>query len=114
MSDQEEQRPKRAHTLADHMYGADFNHSHDGEHADHDHDEFEAGPLEENPIWIQDHVSLVSVGMDIGSSGTQVIFSRINLRRLGEDLSSRYFVVSRETLYQSPVSISSGCSLAAL
>jgi ethanolamine utilization protein EutA len=105
MSDQEEQRPKRAHTLADHMYGADFNHSHDGEYADHDHDEFEAGPLEENPIWIQDHVSLVSVGMDIGSSGTQVIFSRINLRRLGEDLSSRYFVVSRETLYQSPVAL---------
>ena len=45
----------------------------------------------------------VSVGMDIGSAGTQVIFSRLNLRRLGEDLSSRYYVVSRETLFQSPV-----------
>ena len=46
-----------------------------------------------------------SVGIDIGSSGTQVIFSRINLRRLGEDLSSRYCVVSRETLFQSPVAL---------
>ena len=27
------------------------------------------------------------------------------LRRLGEDLSSRYFVVSRETLFQSPVAL---------
>jgi ethanolamine utilization protein EutA len=34
-----------------------------------------------------------------------VIFSRLNLRRLAEDLTSRYFVVSRETLYQSPVSL---------
>ncbi len=31
-----------------------------------------------------------------------MIFSRINLRRYGEDLTSRYYVVSRETLYQSP------------
>jgi len=54
-------------------------------------------------LWVQDHVSLRSVGIDIGSSGTQVIFSRINLRRMGEELSSRYFVVSRETLFQSPI-----------
>jgi ethanolamine utilization protein EutA len=82
-------------------------HEHDGD-ADHDHDHFEFdadGPLEENPIWIQDHVTLVTVGIDIGSSGTQVIFSRINLRRYGEDLTSRYYVVSRETLFQSPVAL---------
>src|SRR5262249_56177038 len=73
---------------------------------DHDHDHFEVdGPLEDNPIWLQDHVTLVSVGIDIGSAGTQIIFSRINLRRLGEDLTSRYYVVSRETLYQSPVAL---------
>jgi ethanolamine utilization protein EutA len=48
-------------------------------------------------------VTLRSVGIDIGSSGTQVIFSKINLRRLGEDLSSRYYVVSRETLFRSQV-----------
>ncbi len=98
---------KARHTLTDHVLGQDFAHEHDGD-ADHDHDHFERDahvPLEENPIWIQDHVTLVTVGIDIGSSGTQVIFSRINLRRYGEDLTSRYYVVSRETLFQSPVTL---------
>ena len=98
---------KQGHTLADHLLGQDFVHDHEGD-ADHDHDHFEfgdEGPIEENPIWIQDHVTLVTVGIDIGSSGTQVIFSRINLRRYGEDLTSRYYVVSRETLFQSPVAL---------
>jgi ethanolamine utilization protein EutA len=98
---------QRKHLLEDHLHGEDYGHSHgEDEVADHDHDHFEAdGLLEDNPLWIQDHVSLRSVGIDIGSSGTQVVFSRLNLRRLGEDLSSRYFVVSRETLFQSPVSL---------
>ncbi|HUI95925.1 MAG TPA: ethanolamine ammonia-lyase reactivating factor EutA, partial [Xanthobacteraceae bacterium] len=95
---------KPSHTLADHSLGIDLAHTHDG-YADHDHDFPDELPLEENPIWIADHVSLMTVGIDIGSSGTQVIFSRVNLRRLGEDLSSRYFVVSRETLFQSPVGL---------
>ena len=98
---------QRKHTLDDHRHGEDYGHSHAGdESADHDHDDFDAeGSPEDNPLWVQDHVSLVSVGIDIGSSGTQVIFSRLNLRRPGEDLSSRYLVVSRETLFQSPVSL---------
>jgi len=96
--------PKPSHTLADHSLGIDLAHTHDG-YADHDHDFPDELPLEENPIWIADHVSLETVGIDIGSSGTQVIFSRVNLRRLGEDLSSRYYVVSRETLFQSPVAL---------
>jgi ethanolamine utilization protein EutA len=98
---------KPSHTVADHLLGQDVVHEHDGD-ADHDHDHFEFDSderLEENPIWIQDHVTLVTVGIDIGSSGTQVIFSRINLRRYGEDLTSRYYVVSRETLFQSPVAL---------
>jgi ethanolamine utilization protein EutA len=98
---------KQGHTLSDHLLGRDFVHEHDGD-ADHDHDHFDIDVnerLEDNPIWIQDHVTLVTVGIDIGSSGTQVIFSRINLRRYGEDLTSRYYVVSRETLFQSPVAL---------
>ena len=102
-ADDEPKKPG-SHTLADHLYGLDLTHTHDG-YADHDHDFPDEGPLEENPIWIADHVSLMTVGIDIGSSGTQVIFSRVNLRRLGEDLSSRYFVVSRETLFQSSVAL---------
>jgi ethanolamine utilization protein EutA len=104
MTDAEEPKTKESHTLADHVYGLDLEHTHDG-YADHDHDFPDESPLEENPIWIADHVSLMTVGIDIGSSGTQVIFSRVNLRRLGEDLSSRYFVVSRETLFQSSVAL---------
>src|SRR6266508_678400 len=104
MAEAEESKQKGGHSLEDHTLGIDLAHQHEGD-ADHDHDWFDEGPLEENPIWIQDHVTLHSVGIDIGSAGTQVIFSRINLRRMGEDLSSRYFVVSRETLFQSPVAL---------
>jgi ethanolamine utilization protein EutA len=98
---------KQSHTLSDHLLGREVVHEHDGD-ADHDHDHFDAdveARLEDNPIWIQDHVTLVTVGIDIGSSGTQTIFSRIHLRRYGEDLTSRYYVVSRETLFQSPVAL---------
>ncbi|MET0705163.1 MAG: ethanolamine ammonia-lyase reactivating factor EutA [Mycobacterium sp.] len=77
--------------------------SHDHDH-DHDHDESDL-PLEENPIWQRDNVTLHSVGVDIGSSGTQVAFSRLHLRRRGEDLTSRYVVVRRETLFESEVAL---------
>jgi ethanolamine utilization protein EutA len=100
--------PKKPHSAADHLQGHDHDHVHDGDVADHDHDHFFAGegnPEDHNALWVQDHVTLRSVGIDIGSSGTQVIFSRIGLRRMAEELSSRYFVVSRETLFQSPVSL---------
>src|SRR5260221_352519 len=97
---------KRRHTVDDHALGREHGHSHDGADADHDHEHFdESLPLEENPIWIQDHVSLASVGIDIGSSGTQVIFSRVELRRFGEALTSRYRVVKRETLHASPIAL---------
>ena len=70
--------------------------------AGHDHDEPDV-PLAENPLWQQDNVMLRSVGVDIGSSGTQVAFSRLYLRRLSEDLTSRYVVVRRELHFQSRV-----------
>jgi ethanolamine utilization protein EutA len=96
-------RPDR-HTVADHRLGADLTHVHDGD-ADHDHDDFVDGPIEENPLWIADNVTLTSVGIDIGSAGTQVIFSKVHLRRLSEELTSRYYVVGRETLFRSPVAL---------
>jgi ethanolamine utilization protein EutA len=106
MAEKNEAPKKPGHSIADHQYGAEAGHTHDGDDADHDHDDFgPEGALENNPLWVQDHVSLTSVGIDIGSAGTQLIFSRIHLRRLGEDLSSRYCVVSRETLFHSPVEL---------
>ena len=88
--------------------GVDGLHVHDDESDhdhDHDHDDFGAFDPETDALWLQDHLTLVSVGIDIGSSGTQVIFSRIYMRRLSEELTSRYFVVKRETLHQSPVEL---------
>ncbi len=61
------------------------------------------GPIEDHPLWQRENVSLTSVGVDIGSAGTQILFSRMHLRRQAVDLSSRYLVVSRETWYESPV-----------
>jgi ethanolamine utilization protein EutA len=96
-------RPNR-HTVADHRLGADLAHVHDGE-ADHDHDDFDDGPVEDNPLWLADNVTLTSVGIDIGSAGTQVVFSKVHLRRLGEEMTSRYYVVARETLFRSPIAL---------
>ena len=100
-------KKKTEHALTDHLYGWDVAHVH-ADDSDHDHDhDFDAddGPLEDNPLWLQDNVALTTVGIDIGSSGTQVIFSKVHLRRLAEDLTSRYYVVSRDTLFQSQIAL---------
>ena len=106
MSDSPEDR--RPHSLEDHLLGMDPAHSHEGGEADHDHDHDEVGG-EYDPttssLWLQDNITLMTVGIDIGSAGTQVVFSRVHLRRLSEQLTSRYFVVARETVYQSPVAL---------
>ncbi len=99
---------KRPHRLDDHFLGVDPTHSHEDGQADHDHDHDDLGG-EYDPttssLWQQDNITLLSVGIDIGSAGTQVIFSRVHLRRFSEELTSRYFVVGRESLYQSPVAL---------
>jgi ethanolamine utilization protein EutA len=96
----------RGHTLTDHQGGANLDHYH-GEGADHDHDhDFEGVPGDvDQTLWAQDNVVLHSVGIDVGSAGTQVVFSRIHLQRISDQLSTRYVVLSRETLYQSPIAL---------
>ncbi|MBI3050582.1 MAG: ethanolamine ammonia-lyase reactivating factor EutA [Acidobacteria bacterium] len=105
MSDSQE---KKRHTLEDHLLGLDPMHSHEEGEADHDHDHDDGGG-EYDPtatsLWAQDNITLLSVGIDIGSACTQVIFSRVELRRLADQLTSRYFVVERETVHQSPVAL---------
>lgn len=90
------------HTIDDHALGDIFAHEH-GPDADHDHDDVDPGPLEENPIWLRDNVALTSVGIDIGSAGTQVIFSTIHLQRKADSHASRYVIVDRRTAYESPI-----------
>jgi len=97
----------KKHTILDHVQGAEGAHSHEEGDFDHDHDHDDIGEydVENDALWQQDHITLVSVGIDIGSSGTQVIFSRVSMRRLSEELTSRYFVVKRETLHRSQVEL---------
>ena len=91
-----------SHTIDDHRLSEWEPHEH-GPDADHDHDDIDPGPLEDNPIWLRDNVELTTVGIDVGSAGTQVIFSRIHLQRRSQDLTSRYVIVNRHTAYESPV-----------
>jgi ethanolamine utilization protein EutA len=70
---------------------------------DHDHDEQEFDEEEEHPLWKLDTITLTSVGIDVGTATSQIIFSRLVLRRLGRELSSRFVVAERKTLYLSPV-----------
>src|SRR3990172_4683424 len=69
----------------------------------HDHDDQEPGAEEDHPLWKLDTITLTSVGIDIGTATSQIIFSRLVLRRLGRELSSRFVVTGRKTLYLSPV-----------
>ena len=100
-------KTRRPHTLEDHLLGMDPLHTHEDGEADHDHDHDDAGEYDPTAtsLWLQDNLTLLSVGIDIGSAGTQVIFSRVQMRRLSEELTSRYFVVGRETIHQSPVAL---------
>ena len=45
------------------------------------------------------------MGLDVGSSGTQVIFTRLEMRGPGEHRALRRQAKSRETLYMSPVAL---------
>ncbi|MPZ15328.1 MAG: recombinase [Chloroflexi bacterium] len=54
-------------------------------------------------LWDLDTVTLTSVGIDVGTATSQVLFSRLILKRMGAELSSRFVVVSRDILHLSPV-----------
>lgn len=47
--------------------------------------------------------TLTSVGIDIGSSTSHLVFSRLTLRREGSSYSGRYKVTEREVLYRSGI-----------
>ena len=57
----DDDKKRSSHSIDDHMLGDFFPHEH-GADADHDHDDIDPGPLEDNPIWQRDNVSLQSVG----------------------------------------------------
>jgi ethanolamine utilization protein EutA len=53
--------------------------------------------------WAADNVELTTVGIDIGSSTSHLMFARVHLQRLSTALSSRFVVVDRKILWQSPI-----------
>ncbi len=54
-------------------------------------------------IWSADNIELTTVGVDIGSSTSHLMFARVHLQRLSEALSSRFVVVNREILWRSAI-----------
>ena len=76
-------------------------HQHD-EISGHGHDKpVENLPLEE--IEGLEKLTISSVGIDIGSSTSHLVFSRLVLRREGSAFSSRFRVTERQVLYRSPI-----------
>lgn len=64
---------------------------------DHEHDE------QGHVLWKRDRIELRSVGIDIGSSTSHLIFSTLVMRRQGAVLSSRFELAERRIDYQSDI-----------
>ncbi len=75
----------------------DFLHDH-GEEGQH------VSPYsEEHSVWATEIIKLKSVGIDIGSTTTHLMFSNIVFQRLGVSLSSRFRPVTRDIVYESAI-----------
>ena len=54
-------------------------------------------------IWAQETVELKTVGIDIGSSTSHLLFAKVTLQRQTQGLSSRFMVIGREVIWRSEV-----------
>jgi len=73
-------------------------------HDDDEHDIFDISEADDvEDIEGIEKFTLHSVGIDIGSSTTHTIFSRLILRREGAGLSAKFVVTNRDVLYRSPI-----------
>jgi ethanolamine utilization protein EutA len=105
MNDAGPQQSGPRHSLADHAFGELAGHAHgEGEDHDHAHDDCEGEFLDARSQELAG-VPLLSMGVDVGSSGTQVVFSRLVMRGPGDPAALRRAPKSRETLYLSPVAM---------
>src|SRR5882724_8827113 len=57
----------------------------------------------ERLIWSQDNLELRTIGIDIGSSTSHLLFARVTMQRQAQGLSSRFVVVGREVTWRSPI-----------
>ncbi|HEV7663494.1 MAG TPA: ethanolamine ammonia-lyase reactivating factor EutA, partial [Chloroflexota bacterium] len=87
------------------LRGAYFHEGHDHD----EHDEFfhdgDGGASDESldVTWALDNVELTTVGVDVGSSTSHLLFAKLHLQRLTQSLSSRFVVVHREVLHKTPI-----------
>jgi ethanolamine utilization protein EutA len=79
------------------MHDEDFDHEHEVGLTEAEHRAIA------EVILAQDNLELLTVGIDIGSSTSHLLFARVTLRRQTHDLSSRFVVVDRQMLWQSPI-----------
>jgi len=54
-------------------------------------------------IWKMDNIKLTTVGIDIGSSTSHLMFARVHLQRKTQALSSQFVVIAREIVWRSPI-----------
>src|SRR5262245_48197195 len=54
-------------------------------------------------IWSQETVELKTVGIDIGSSTSHLLFAKVLLQRQSQGLSSRFVVIHRQVIWRSPI-----------
>jgi ethanolamine utilization protein EutA len=54
-------------------------------------------------IWSQENVEFKTVGIDIGSSTSHLLFAKVILQRQSQGLSSRFVVIGREIVWRSPI-----------
>jgi ethanolamine utilization protein EutA len=70
---------------------------------DHDHDFAPGAEMIAEDIEGLEMFTLRSVGIDIGSSTSHLMFSKLTLRREGAAFSGRFRVTDRQMLYRSPI-----------
>jgi ethanolamine utilization protein EutA len=78
------------------MHDTDFLHEH-GELSEADRAEIA------RYIWSQETVELKTVGIDIGSSTSHLLFAKVVLQRQSQGLSSRFTVIDRQIVWRSPI-----------
>jgi ethanolamine utilization protein EutA len=54
-------------------------------------------------IWAQDNLAFTTVGIDIGSSTSHLLFAKLALQRQAQAHSSRFVVIGREVVWRSPI-----------
>ncbi|HEX8808800.1 MAG TPA: ethanolamine ammonia-lyase reactivating factor EutA, partial [Xanthobacteraceae bacterium] len=54
-------------------------------------------------IWAQDNLAFTTVGIDIGSSTSHLLFAKLALQRQAQAHSSRFVVTSRHIVWRSPI-----------